>query len=62
VPQAPYLSLILPAYNEARSIGNTLASMRTFLDAEGYRYQVIVAADGDDATPDIVHEFARTWP
>jgi dolichyl-phosphate beta-glucosyltransferase len=61
VPQAPYLSLVLPAFNEAGSIRNTLTSMRVFLDAQAYQYQVIVAADGDDATPEIVHEIAQTW-
>lgn len=60
--RAPYLSLILPAYNEARSIRTTLTSMRVFLDAQAYDYQVIVAADGDDATPDIVQEFVQGWP
>src|SRR5437763_5881186 len=62
VPRQPYLSIILPAFNEAGSIRRTLAAVRTFLQDQGYRYQVIVAADGDDATPDIVREVAREWP
>lgn len=41
---------------------NTLTSMRAFLDAQAYEYQVIVAADGDDATSEIVQEFAQAWP
>src|SRR5712691_833013 len=36
--------------------------MRRYLDRQGYAYEVIVAADGDDATPDIVRETARDWP
>lgn len=58
----PYLSLILPAYNEASAINNTLSAMRPFLDSQGYSYEVIVASDGDDETPDIVRGIAGTWP
>jgi dolichyl-phosphate beta-glucosyltransferase len=62
VSQPPYLSLILPAFNESASIRHTLTACRAFLDAQNYLYEVIVAADGDDATPDIVTEIAATWP
>jgi dolichyl-phosphate beta-glucosyltransferase len=62
LPRTPYLSLILPAFNEAGSIRNTLTLMRTFLDRQGYDYQVIVAADGDDQTAAIVRDIAREWP
>src|SRR5215212_7996462 len=57
-----FLSVVLPAYNEAGSIRSTLTAMRSFLDAQGYTYEIIVAADGDDETPDIVREIARDWP
>lgn len=60
--QPPYLSVILPAYNEAKSIERTLSAVRAFLDAQSYTYEVIVAADGDDNTPEIVHEIGRGWP
>src|SRR5262249_53926085 len=46
----------------AASIGRTLACVRSFLDGQGYEYEVIVAADGDDATPDIVRDVAESWP
>jgi dolichyl-phosphate beta-glucosyltransferase len=62
VSRSPYLSVVVPAYNEANSIRRTLVAMRTFLEDQGYAYQVIVAADGDDATPEIVREMAREWP
>jgi dolichyl-phosphate beta-glucosyltransferase len=54
--------VILPAYNEADSIRHTLTSMRAFLDAQPYSYEVIVAADGDDATGEIVREVMHGWP
>jgi dolichyl-phosphate beta-glucosyltransferase len=57
-----YLSVVLPAYNEAQSIRSTIARMRAFLDQQGYTYEIIVAADGDDATPEIVREIASEWP
>ena len=60
--QPPYLSVILPAYNEAASIRRTLTCVRSFLDAQLYDYEVIVAADGDDGTADIVHEIIADWP
>jgi dolichyl-phosphate beta-glucosyltransferase len=58
----PYLSVIVPAYNEAGSISSTLQAMRAYLDAQGYAYEVIVAADGDDATPEIVQSMLAGWP
>ena len=57
-----YLSVVLPAYNEAGSIRSTLAAMRAYLDRQRYSYEIIVAADGDDETPTIVSEIARDWP
>jgi dolichyl-phosphate beta-glucosyltransferase len=62
VPLYPDLSIIVPAYNEAASIRRTLIAMRDFLDALGIRYEVILAADGNDATPVIAAEFAAQWP
>ena len=57
-----FLSVVLPAYNEAQRIPSTLAAMRTFLDRQEYTYEIIVAADGDDETPAIVTQIARDWP
>jgi dolichyl-phosphate beta-glucosyltransferase len=36
--------------------------MRSFLDRQDYSYEIIVAADGDDNTPEIVTGLARDWP
>jgi dolichyl-phosphate beta-glucosyltransferase len=54
----PYLSLILPAYNEVRSIGATLQGVQAFLDSQGHSYEVIVAADGGDGTREAVAALA----
>jgi dolichyl-phosphate beta-glucosyltransferase len=52
------LSLIVPAYNEANSIARTVTAIQTYCDARGYRQEVIVAADGDDGTREIVGQMA----
>jgi dolichyl-phosphate beta-glucosyltransferase len=56
---APYLTVIVPAYNEARIIASTLASMRDYLDRQSYGYEIIVSADGNDGTRELVSDLAR---
>jgi dolichyl-phosphate beta-glucosyltransferase len=58
----PYLSLIVPAYNEVNAIAKTLASISTYLDKQGYAYEVIVAADGNDGTREKAAEVAARDP
>jgi dolichyl-phosphate beta-glucosyltransferase len=58
--EAPYLSLIVPAYNEAKSIGRTLTAVRAYLDGRDFDYEIIVAADGDDGTRELVAEMGRS--
>ena len=40
------LSLIIPAYNEAGRIGNTVTQVCGYLDRQPYDWEVIVVADG----------------
>ena len=58
----PYLSLILPAYNESATIVSTISKTIAYLDERGYSYQIIVAADGNDGTREKVAELSRTNP
>jgi dolichyl-phosphate beta-glucosyltransferase len=58
----PDLSLIVPAYNEAGRIRHTLEAMRAYLEARGFAYEIIVAADGDDGTREIVAGLAGGDP
>jgi dolichyl-phosphate beta-glucosyltransferase len=54
----PFLSVIVPAYNEGHVIETTLASMRNYLDQQDYSYEIIVAADGNDGTREKVAALA----
>jgi dolichyl-phosphate beta-glucosyltransferase len=58
----PYISLILPAYNEAATIERTIAKTVEYFERGGFRYQIIVAADGDDGTRECVAGLAKTNP
>ena len=56
------ISLILPAYNEARVIPTTIGDAVRYFDSRKLRYEIIVAADGTDGTREIVRDLARTNP
>lgn len=57
----PYLSLIIPAYNEERRITNTLLSVYEYLSRQPYSWEILVVLDGPtDNTLDLVSEFAST--
>jgi dolichyl-phosphate beta-glucosyltransferase len=58
----PDISLILPAYNEARVIPRTIAEAVHYFGSAGLRYEIIVAADGADGTREAVREMARANP
>jgi dolichyl-phosphate beta-glucosyltransferase len=58
-----HLSVIIPAYNEERRIGKTLAKIRKYLDSRGYSYEIIVSDDGSrDTTIPIVKIIQEGWP
>ena len=59
MPSDPDISLILPAYNEARAIPSTITDAVRYFESRGLRYQIIVAADGCDGTRELVRELAR---
>ena len=53
------VSLILPAYNEAATIAATIGETGNYFRSRGLRYEIIVAADGDDGTRELAQETAR---
>ena len=56
------ISLILPAFNEASRIAATIGDVVSYFNAQNYKYELIVAADGDDGTREKARELALTNP
>lgn len=55
----PYLSIVIPAYNEELRIIRTLGQVVSFLNTRSYSWEVVVADDGSaDATAQLVEDFA----
>src|SRR5687767_7693574 len=59
---SPFVTLIFPAYNEARRIAGTVGEAIKYFEDRGDAYEIIVAADGDDGTREIVAGIARENP
>src|SRR4051794_19960273 len=58
----PQLSIVVPAYNEASRITQTLETLQEYLQTNGWTVEVIVVDDGStDATAAIVENFAERW-
>jgi glycosyltransferase involved in cell wall biosynthesis len=59
----PYLSVVIPAYNEAARLPSTLEKVMTYLSRQPYTYEVVVVDDGsEDHTVSIVEEAATRYP
>ena len=57
------LSMVIPAYNEARRLPPTLTRLRDYLDTGADSYEVLVVDDGsDDDTVAVAQAVAREWP
>lgn len=54
----PFLSIVIPAYNEEKRIGRTLEVTFEYLSAQSYDSEVLVVNDGSsDRTADVVRQF-----
>jgi dolichyl-phosphate beta-glucosyltransferase len=59
----PYLSVIIPAYNEEARLPTSLAQLKEFLSHETWPSEVVVVDDGsNDRTVEIVRKWMREWP
>ena len=57
----PYLSVIIPAYNEEKSISKTLLSIDEYLTKQHYEYEILVCDGGSkDKTREIARDFEKT--
>lgn len=58
-----YLSVVVPLYNEANRITDTLNLFREYLDRQPYTYEVVLVDDGsEDATVTVVRQLTHNWP
>lgn len=61
--QKPYLSIIIPAYNEETRLPGTLPKIAEFVEAQPYPIEVLVVDDGStDHTTEVVAQFAKSHP
>jgi dolichyl-phosphate beta-glucosyltransferase len=59
----PYLSIVIPAYNESLRVGNTLDEVRTYASAKPFDVEIVLVDDGSsDRTPELFREFQSLWP
>jgi dolichyl-phosphate beta-glucosyltransferase len=49
LPDLPLLTLVIPAFNEAGRIGQTVATVTQYLDCQPYSWELIVVIDGGPA-------------
>lgn len=58
-----FLSIVIPAYNEANRIANTLKKIREYLDRQDFSSEIIVVSDGcTDLTDLCATEALKNWP
>ncbi|PIT92298.1 MAG: hypothetical protein COU08_03235 [Candidatus Harrisonbacteria bacterium CG10_big_fil_rev_8_21_14_0_10_42_17] len=61
--KAPFLSVVIPAFDEAERIPFTLIDLDRYLSRQDYSYEILVVDDGSsDATSRIVSHFSELIP
>ena len=55
---SPFLSIIIPAYNEEARLAETLPVLKEFLERQEYSWEVVLVDDGSsDRTSEVIHQF-----
>lgn len=63
ISEPPFLSVVIPAYNEERRLPQTLRNILDYLARQTYASQVIVVDDGSvDRTAEVVKSFRADHP
>jgi len=61
--ESPFLSIVVPAYNEELRIGKSLNRIRLYLQTKTFTAEVIVVDDGSvDKTAEVAGRAAEDWP
>jgi glycosyltransferase involved in cell wall biosynthesis len=56
-PERPFLSIVIPAYNEAHRLPHTLAQIKVYLAQQPYQAELLVVDDGSaDNTADLAEQ------
>src|SRR3989344_2051287 len=56
----PYLSVIIPAYNESKRLPLTLIDIDKYLSGVDFSYEIVVVNDGSkDSTAEVVRRFSH---
>jgi len=59
----PFLSVVVPAYNEFLRIGQSLEKIRRYLESKDFASELIVVDDGStDRTPELLREVVASFP
>ncbi len=59
----PYLTIVVPAYNEALRLGSTLEKVRQYVDSRPFPCELIIVDDGSsDETPDLLEDWQGRHP
>lgn len=58
-----YLSIVIPAYNEALRVGKTLEHICKYAESKPYEVEIILVDDGSsDGTLELFRKFQSQWP
>lgn len=61
IKDTPFLSIVIPTYNEESIIASTLSKIREFLNKRNYIYEIIIVDDGStDSTVRIIEGVRRS--